>query len=138
MKSAAELNGEVTELILQAERHDDEGARLWTAVARAEQAIVDSTDPKITELEKEIARSGVKMATHRACWLTRLLLVTKDEGRRHYHCAQCKGTAARNEAYDAFFCSACDIWLEGICSQQGCPSCTGRPDNPSHTQEASG
>lgn len=66
MKSASELNAKVTQLILEAERHDRDGAKLWLMVADAEQAITNSTDPEISDLERDIARDGAIRAAHRA------------------------------------------------------------------------
>lgn len=44
---------------------------------------------------------------------------------------KCGTKKIRNKRYDAYYCPACDIWLEKVCPDQGCDYCPGRPEKPS-------
>ena len=55
------------------------------------------------------------------------------------HCA-CGAIGIRNERHDAYYCAACDVWLEKRCSAadtiepltgEMCHYCHSRPDKPS-------
>lgn len=37
----------------------------------------------------------------------------------------------RDERHDAYFCPACDAWIEGQCSDPKCSFCQTRPSRPS-------
>lgn len=67
---ATDLNMRVTEAIFAAERHDEEGARLWEAVAASERAIAEAKD--VPETQRQIARRGVELAMRRAGVLRRV------------------------------------------------------------------
>jgi hypothetical protein len=46
-------------------------------------------------------------------------------------CARCNALCSRNERHDAYFCAACDEWLESVCDDADCEFCAGRPEKPS-------
>lgn len=75
--SADELNRAVTVAIIEAEAHDYDGALLWEKVAACERAIAESKDSEISDMEREIAESGVETATARARLLRRKPLESK-------------------------------------------------------------
>ena len=50
--------------------------------------------------------------------------------RRDIYCATCKEIAIRSEKYDAYYCSKCNEWLEGTCSDVTCNFCSKRPEKP--------
>jgi hypothetical protein len=45
-------------------------------------------------------------------------------------CKDCGTPRVYHDTYDAFFCPACNQWLESACSDPSCSYCTGRPDPP--------
>jgi len=49
------------------------------------------------------------------------------------YCPNCNSELAVkfSKVYDAFYCEACDIWVEDKCKDPYCTICTKRPDNPS-------
>ena len=50
-------------------------------------------------------------------------------------CTECKRIALYSEDYDAYFCAACDLWLEAKCPDPHCDYCALRPDLPSLASE---
>lgn len=36
-----------------------------------------------------------------------------------------------DETHDAYYCATCDIWLEPLCEDPGCPFCASIPLRPS-------
>lgn len=50
----------------------------------------------------------------------------KNEG----HCPQCHTPQVYNQEYDACFCPACNHWLEEVCDDPACSSCSKRPAKP--------
>ena len=61
---------------------------------------------------------------------------TKLANINHAHCVKCDNTNKDYSAkYDAFFCVACDLWLEKACSDPECSShCYERPFKPSEVK----
>ncbi len=55
------------------------------------------------------------------------------ELKRRPMCRSCGDTTSitRDPKYDAYFCEACDRWLETPCTGVGCDMCSGRPARPS-------
>lgn len=45
-------------------------------------------------------------------------------------CATCGAPKVYHEHYDAFFCPACNAWLDEACADQSCAYCRGRPLAP--------
>ena len=54
-------------------------------------------------------------------------------GKRH-RCPECGHDRSYSYAYDAFYCSECDKWLEPKCEMLGCIFCTGRHPTPSENK----
>lgn len=50
-------------------------------------------------------------------------------------CPNCQIQAVRDEKYDAYFCKACDLWVEPTCSDEFCTFCAHRPKKPSLVKE---
>jgi hypothetical protein len=48
-------------------------------------------------------------------------------------CPKCKRATAVSKTYDAAYCSACNLWLEGRCSDPQCQYCSKRPAKPPKT-----
>lgn len=46
----------------------------------------------------------------------------------HEPCGDVQGYSAR---WDAYFCDACDVWLEAGCDDETCAFCALRPEKPS-------
>lgn len=46
-------------------------------------------------------------------------------------CEKCLATGFYDSMYDAYYCKACDEWLEKACSDHNCYFCNKRPDHPS-------
>lgn len=40
-----------------------------------------------------------------------------------------------SERWDAFYCKACDEWLEGRCRDHDCEFCKDRPEKPSEMEK---
>lgn len=45
-----------------------------------------------------------------------------------HNCAHPRSYSAR---WDAYYCSECDKWFEGVCGDPDCEFCRGRPERPS-------
>lgn len=45
-------------------------------------------------------------------------------------CPHCGVAAERSEEHDAYYCPACNRWLEGKCGDPGCEFCSERPPRP--------
>ena len=45
-------------------------------------------------------------------------------------CPRCRQARAYAEDHDAFFCPACNEWLETACSDSACAFCRSRPERP--------
>lgn len=62
-----------------------------------------------------------------------ILLIMPEEW--NSDCPNCGDKKIRNEDYDAYFCSQCDIWLENTCGDPDCGYCTERPETPSQVKK---
>lgn len=51
-------------------------------------------------------------------------------GMRNPSCTVCTREGVRHEHYDAYYCAACNVWIEGKCDEPNCEYCVGRPDRP--------
>jgi hypothetical protein len=45
-------------------------------------------------------------------------------------CSRCGRAAERSDKHDAYFCPACERWLEAECGDPNCEFCAGRPARP--------
>jgi hypothetical protein len=45
-------------------------------------------------------------------------------------CPKCSEFRICSEEYDAYFCAACNEWLESACSDATCEFCSSRPNKP--------
>jgi len=45
-------------------------------------------------------------------------------------CSQCGSVRVYHDAFDAFFCPSCNLWLEAICGDSSCEYCRRRPEHP--------
>ncbi len=45
-------------------------------------------------------------------------------------CPKCSESKIYSDDYDAYFCAACDEWLESACSDATCQFCRSRPIKP--------
>jgi len=45
-------------------------------------------------------------------------------------CPHCGLPATRSEEHDAYYCPACNQWLENKCDDPACEFCAGRPERP--------
>lgn len=45
-------------------------------------------------------------------------------------CNHCKNDTKYSERWDAYYCYACNLWLEQPCGEENCFYCTVRPENP--------
>jgi hypothetical protein len=45
-------------------------------------------------------------------------------------CARCGARRVYHMGRDAFFCPACNTWLEEACGDTSCSFCSGRPARP--------
>ncbi len=61
-----------------------------------------------------------------------------DIERSPYTCPKCGRRSKLCLRYDAYYCPACDIWLEPVCGSERCEFCAGRPQRPSQVADASG
>jgi hypothetical protein len=50
-------------------------------------------------------------------------------------CEQCNKERQYSTKYDAYYCQACDSWLEGKCGDPNCDFCPTRPEHPSQDRE---
>ena len=55
-----------------------------------------------------------------------------------YVCPQCGRRSRLCMRHDAYYCPACDIWLEPVCGSERCKFCAARPERPSQVTDASG
>lgn len=46
-----------------------------------------------------------------------------------------KNVILYSENYDAYYCKACNIWLENACDDLDCIFCAERPDKPVTTKQ---
>ena len=45
-------------------------------------------------------------------------------------CPKCSEFRIYSDDFDAYFCAACNEWLESACSDTTCEFCKDRPDKP--------
>ncbi len=45
-------------------------------------------------------------------------------------CATCGTRRVYYHSFDAYFCAACNAWLEALCSDRSCSYCQNRPATP--------
>jgi hypothetical protein len=48
---------------------------------------------------------------------------------RHRKC-QCGSARVLSDEFDAYFCPACNQWLESACNDPSCAYCRQRPEHP--------
>ncbi len=53
---------------------------------------------------------------------------------KNFTCGHGKENLMRDEKHDAYFCKACDEWIEKKCSDKTCEFCPTRPDKPSEVK----
>lgn len=49
-------------------------------------------------------------------------------------CPCCGAEKLYSGKYDAYYCKACDVWLEGNCNDPECEFCSSRPEKPSQAE----
>ncbi len=49
---------------------------------------------------------------------------------RERTCSACGSARIYHDDFDAYFCPACNTWLEGACSDPACEYCVRRPAHP--------
>lgn len=50
-------------------------------------------------------------------------------------CPHCGAPVCYAPEYDAYYCEACDLWLEEACDDPSCRFCAHRPERPSQAEE---
>jgi hypothetical protein len=46
-------------------------------------------------------------------------------------CPRCRKPRTYNDRHDAYYCAACDVWLDEGCRDPTCDYCATRPEKPS-------
>ena len=53
---------------------------------------------------------------------------------KNFKCGHDPAFLMRDKKYDAYFCGACDAWIEKKCRTPSCKYCSTRPDRPSEVR----
>lgn len=70
---------------------------------------------KITALDDKVNIDGFEICGH----------IDQEQS-----CSTCKNHLIYHEDFDAYFCPACNHWLESKCNDPSCMYCPNRPETP--------
>lgn len=106
----------------------DQGHRIREAYCSQCEAILEPDPPVLSE---EVTKKyGWKY--YKKWWCPSCLARTAaSHPKRVPICTACNTPGERNETYDAYYCTPCDIWIEQQCGDADCPYCPARPARPS-------